>query len=346
MRLASNRGVDMLKAIGTISRANMVDEEEAKGVEAVVHRNKQGLSGRHHGQPTRSGEALFPLAALCNHSCLPNAAVHYDNVAGVLRVRALRDIRPGDEVTISYIDLGTGYVGARRRELLKQSFGFVCQCAACMASAGSMLYELERRQLGMCCPSGKGGHVLLPDDPYAISPVYVCTAPGCQHTLSAEVAATTADECRVAFEALRAPYEQGLFAAGCRVATAAEETARKVLAPTHHGWMLWVAGTAALAGGASDTSLLTAAHAKREAMRAGAHQASEEDVSMRLQYAIASGLKTSQAVAAFRSAFEVDRYLRPAPTTLSRPPTPRLASPRLAPPRPAPRPISTRHLPL
>lgn len=74
------------------------------------------------------GVGLYPLAALANHSCRPNAA-HTFSKGGVIELRAMRDIEEGEEATISYIDVAQ-HVKARKEELLSR-FRFDCKCPAC-----------------------------------------------------------------------------------------------------------------------------------------------------------------------------------------------------------------------
>ncbi|KAK4051141.1 hypothetical protein OIV83_002963 [Microbotryomycetes sp. JL201] len=68
------------------------------------------------------GVALSPTAAIFNHDCSPNAAVVYHSSSdgdNFLRIMALRDIRAGEEVCLSYID-NTWPRWKRQAVLLKQ----------------------------------------------------------------------------------------------------------------------------------------------------------------------------------------------------------------------------------
>ena len=55
-------------------------------------------------------------------------------------------------MTVSLLDLSSGFVGAARREQLYQRFGLDCICSCCAAAAGSPLLEAERAQLGAVGP--------------------------------------------------------------------------------------------------------------------------------------------------------------------------------------------------
>lgn len=73
------------------------------------------------------GLALYPGASFFNHSCAPNAVYIFDGKCMVFR--ALRPIKPGEEVLISYIRLVGGK--HRRRERLHSHYYFDCSCEAC-----------------------------------------------------------------------------------------------------------------------------------------------------------------------------------------------------------------------
>jgi len=70
------------------------------------------------------GIAFDPLAAKMNHSCDPNAFFFFEGAH--IRVRSLRPIRSGEEVTISYIDntLHRSY----RKTWLESHWFFNCAC--------------------------------------------------------------------------------------------------------------------------------------------------------------------------------------------------------------------------
>lgn len=73
------------------------------------------------------GIALDPIACSANHSCTPNASVLFD--VPRLMMRSLTDIKKGQEIFISYVDITEPF--SRRRHHLKQRFCFTCQCPKC-----------------------------------------------------------------------------------------------------------------------------------------------------------------------------------------------------------------------
>jgi len=82
------------------------------------------------------GDALFPIASLVNHNCQPNCtyrAMATLEKGVILQLIAIRPIAAGEEITISYID-----IGQPRRHRLKALFyekHFVCTCVLCESSS-------------------------------------------------------------------------------------------------------------------------------------------------------------------------------------------------------------------
>lgn len=70
------------------------------------------------------GTMLDPFASLINHSCEPNAFIFSDG--GQLRVRSLRPLSAGDEITICYADVAFGVM--IRQESLRSKYFFICRC--------------------------------------------------------------------------------------------------------------------------------------------------------------------------------------------------------------------------
>ncbi|EFJ42294.1 SET and zf-MYND domain-containing protein, partial [Volvox carteri f. nagariensis] len=66
------------------------------------------------------GVALYPTGALVNHSCSPSTVQTFHG--STLELRALRQLAPGDEITIAYIELAA--TRQERRETLADSYFF------------------------------------------------------------------------------------------------------------------------------------------------------------------------------------------------------------------------------
>jgi len=82
----------------------------------------------------RVGDEMLvcPIVARVNHDCAPNAHYRWNSSwqrhEGV-EIIANRDIKKGDEITISYIEPFIPF--RQRRQLLASMYGFTCGCAVC-----------------------------------------------------------------------------------------------------------------------------------------------------------------------------------------------------------------------
>lgn len=72
--------------------------------------------------------AVGALMGRVNHSCTPNAVVHFDSRALALELRALRNVGAGEELRISYCNAGAP-LAIRRAGL--ELYRFVCNCHSC-----------------------------------------------------------------------------------------------------------------------------------------------------------------------------------------------------------------------
>ena len=81
---------------------------------------------------TRNGKkvgcALSVLMGWHNHDCLPSCQATV-NDEGYVTITALRDIKEGEELLISYVDATKEY--EERRAVLEKHYGFECKCARC-----------------------------------------------------------------------------------------------------------------------------------------------------------------------------------------------------------------------
>jgi SET and MYND domain-containing protein len=70
------------------------------------------------------GTALDLVGAFMNHSCDPNVFAFFEN--SQLRVRSLKPIQAGDEITQTYVDVQAGVM--MRGEMLRSQYFFTCGC--------------------------------------------------------------------------------------------------------------------------------------------------------------------------------------------------------------------------
>ena len=81
---------------------------------------------------------LYTLHAHLNHSCAPNiSARHLDTRTALARLTMLarRDIAPGEELAVAYVDPGEE-VRVRRAWLRGWGFG-LCKCTRCVEEEGA-----------------------------------------------------------------------------------------------------------------------------------------------------------------------------------------------------------------
>ncbi|KAH9871412.1 hypothetical protein IAQ61_005591, partial [Plenodomus lingam] len=75
--------------------------------------------------------AVIPEAARINHACRPNAGWRFNDYTMSVEIFALKDIKPGEEITVSY-----GFEtrsSARRMKSIEANLGFTCRCSLCSA---------------------------------------------------------------------------------------------------------------------------------------------------------------------------------------------------------------------
>lgn len=85
--------------------------------------------------PNSEVGAIFPLVARINHACKPNAQHAWNEAEGLEVVHAVREIKEGEELTLSY---SIGGPSQERRSSLKECFGFECACEACSLPAAEL----------------------------------------------------------------------------------------------------------------------------------------------------------------------------------------------------------------
>ena len=74
-----------------------------------------------------TGIGLYPLLSSLNHSCSPNLCFVFAGMR--MLVRALRDIEPGEELTVAYVDCRR--IAPVRHALLLNNYNFICRCRVC-----------------------------------------------------------------------------------------------------------------------------------------------------------------------------------------------------------------------
>uniref|UniRef100_A0A3B5LYH2 [histone H3]-lysine(4) N-trimethyltransferase n=1 Tax=Xiphophorus couchianus TaxID=32473 RepID=A0A3B5LYH2_9TELE len=96
------------------------------------------------------------VLSLLNHDCRPNCVMVFEGER--LQLRAVQDIRPKDELTISYIE--TLSLTEERQKQLQEQYHFICHCQRCSSKKeeGFMLSGKEEKwqQLKVALPRLEG----------------------------------------------------------------------------------------------------------------------------------------------------------------------------------------------
>ncbi|XP_064633432.1 SET and MYND domain-containing protein 4-like [Lineus longissimus] len=86
--------------------------------------------GIRHAKSLEIGAGLYPTMSLLNHSCNPTVVRHY--YGDVCVVRAIRNMRKGEEIVDNYGALWAVHPKKFRQDKLKDQYYFNCQCDACL----------------------------------------------------------------------------------------------------------------------------------------------------------------------------------------------------------------------
>ncbi|KAK4052402.1 hypothetical protein OIV83_002204 [Microbotryomycetes sp. JL201] len=70
--------------------------------------------------------SIYPTFARMNNSCLPNCEYEHDVLHCTMTVKSLRDIKPGEPLTVTEIDMLMP--AAERQKLFQHHFNFTCRC--------------------------------------------------------------------------------------------------------------------------------------------------------------------------------------------------------------------------
>lgn len=109
---------------------------------------------------------IFPKCSRFNHSCCSNAGYSWCNKLGLERVFAVKDIKEGKEISVSYLSehLWTTARSERRQHLLDE-FGFRCCCDICSQDIEDVSASDTRRQKLSQLDAAIGDGVLIVTNP-------------------------------------------------------------------------------------------------------------------------------------------------------------------------------------
>lgn len=146
--LFTTEGITEEKQIAAIVKAL---PKEGQRAFLTLHNNNPGKDPfsniiRSNAYPLGSNSdvgGVFPTVARINHSCKPNCQQAWNSMLKKETVYAVRNIAPGEEITMSYHVGGTS---SERGQILKQFFGFSCACELCSLPE-EQLKQSDARQL-------------------------------------------------------------------------------------------------------------------------------------------------------------------------------------------------------
>ena len=77
---------------------------------------------------------LFRRISLLNHSCVPNASIHFSDNKGNASVILARDVAAAEEITLCYSGEVIFAVREVRQAELYSNWNFTCRCARCLGT--------------------------------------------------------------------------------------------------------------------------------------------------------------------------------------------------------------------
>ncbi|KAG0298558.1 SET and MYND domain-containing protein 3 [Linnemannia gamsii] len=159
-------------------RGSGESEDEAEGVsgtrgfELLRKLLSYGFSVTNLETTTAIGLALYVQSMpFMNHSCLPNCVYAFKGAR--VECRVIRDIQPGEELMISYIDqIGTTQ---ERQKQLKEQYHFICNCPLCQYFPANPLIQPSQDTLLAIIPNSTFAPLLDPKQGF-ICPNTACVS--------------------------------------------------------------------------------------------------------------------------------------------------------------------------
>jgi len=108
-----------------------------------IESNSFRMSSQSSPKRAHLGRMIFPQIAMFNHSCAPNCEARYRSPTH-LSIVTVREVAPGEELTISYIDETMKL--KQRSAALTESYCFRCECAVCRTERGAARNSGSKRR--------------------------------------------------------------------------------------------------------------------------------------------------------------------------------------------------------
>ncbi|KAJ4451389.1 hypothetical protein ANN_02851 [Periplaneta americana] len=111
--------------------------DDKQQLDSFIDKVYEDLDEEAGGFLNSEGSALYSLQSACNHSCDPNAMPTFPHSNFQLVMTAVKDIVPGEEILISYLDeCALERSRHSRHKILRENYLFTCHCSKCEAQAG------------------------------------------------------------------------------------------------------------------------------------------------------------------------------------------------------------------
>lgn len=124
------------QGIGTNSFSLWAAKAEAEGLSCQIEQLYERIDEESGDFEDCEGSGLFLLQSACNHECNPSAEISFPSNNHVLVVKALRNIKKGEEISISYLPCcDRARSRHSRQKILRENYLFICNCSLCTSQA-------------------------------------------------------------------------------------------------------------------------------------------------------------------------------------------------------------------
>lgn len=132
----NSQGIGTSSFAGWVKNASELEtlsEQQLKEVDELINTLYTALDETVGQFLNNEGSGLYLTQSKINHSCNPNAEVRFPYSNNILQVVTLRDINPGDEICISYLDeCQLNRSRHFRQKYLQENYLFLCECEKCL----------------------------------------------------------------------------------------------------------------------------------------------------------------------------------------------------------------------
>eukprot|EP00928_Gymnodinium_smaydae_P026215 TRINITY_DN20654_c0_g1_i1.p1 TRINITY_DN20654_c0_g1~~TRINITY_DN20654_c0_g1_i1.p1 ORF type:complete len:334 (-),score=77.45 TRINITY_DN20654_c0_g1_i1:118-1119(-) len=122
------------------------ERPEQEVLEDMLTRGQRNDFGLFDPTGAEHGKVQFPAVAMVNHSCMPNCALRMEG--RMMCVYALRDLKAGSQVSVSYNNLRVK--ASERRLKMKNTWGFECVCERCVGKKDAYIAAYDSKYVCSC----------------------------------------------------------------------------------------------------------------------------------------------------------------------------------------------------